>query len=156
MVLVAQSCLALCDPTDCSPPGSSIHAILQARILEWVALHFSRGSSQPRDWTQVSCTVGRFFTISATRELPEIQSCSPKKPKERPRQFPWKLPTIGRTLATNGVKSKFLFSHFGGAFNLTVKLPEDTKACMPQSGKKSNSQDTDQEAKWEATAVPGE
>ena len=66
------------------------------------------------------------------------------------------MPTIGRTLATNGVKSKFLFSHFGGAFNPTVKLPEDTKACMPQSGKKSNSQDTDQEAKWEATAVPGE
>ena len=52
---VAQSCLTLCDSTDCSPPGSSIHGILQARILEWVAISFSRGSSQPRDWTQVSC-----------------------------------------------------------------------------------------------------
>ena len=46
---------------DCSPPGSSVHRILQARILEWVALSFSRGSSQPRDWTQVSCTAGRFL-----------------------------------------------------------------------------------------------
>ena len=46
----------------CSPPGSSVHGILQARILEWVAIPFSRGSSQPRDWTQVSHTVGKFFT----------------------------------------------------------------------------------------------
>ena len=53
---------------DCSLPGSSVHGILQARILEWVAIPFSRGSSRPRDWTQVSCTVGRFFTIWATRK----------------------------------------------------------------------------------------
>ena len=53
---------------DCSPPGSSIHGIFQARILEWVAIAFSRGSSQPRDWTQVSCITGRFFTYWATRE----------------------------------------------------------------------------------------
>ena len=50
-VLVAQSCPTLCDPMDCSPPGSSVHGILQARILEWVAISFSRGSSQPRDKT---------------------------------------------------------------------------------------------------------
>ena len=49
-----QSCLTLCDPMDCSPPGSSVHGILQARILEWVSLSSSRGSSQPRDQTQVS------------------------------------------------------------------------------------------------------
>ena len=48
-VLVSQSCPTLCDPMDCSPPGSSVHGILQARILEWVAIPFSRGSSQPRD-----------------------------------------------------------------------------------------------------------
>ena len=60
-VLVAQSCLILCDPMDCSPPGSSVREIFQARILEWVAMSFSRGSSQPRDGTQVSCTAGRFF-----------------------------------------------------------------------------------------------
>ena len=56
-----------CDPVDCSLPGSSVHGILQARILEWVAIPFSR-SSLPRDWTWVSCTTGRFFTIWATRE----------------------------------------------------------------------------------------
>ena len=49
-----QSCPTLCDPIDCSPPGSSVHGILQARILEWVAISYSRGSSQPRDWTHVS------------------------------------------------------------------------------------------------------
>ena len=49
-VLVIQSCPTLCDPMGCSPPGSSIHGLLQARILEWVAISFSRGSSQPRDW----------------------------------------------------------------------------------------------------------
>ena len=52
---VTQSCLTLCDPMDCSPPGSSDHGILQARILEWVAISYSRGSSWPRDWTWVSC-----------------------------------------------------------------------------------------------------
>ena len=70
-VLVAQSCLILCDPMDyCSLPGSSVHGILQARILEWVAVHSSRGSCEPRDRTQVSCIAGRFFTVWATREAP--------------------------------------------------------------------------------------
>ena len=50
----AQSCLTLCDPTDCSPPGSSVHGISQVRILEWVAISYSRGSSRPRDQTPVS------------------------------------------------------------------------------------------------------
>ena len=66
--LVAQSCLTLCSPVDCSLPGSSIHGISQARILEWVAMPSSRGSSRPRDQTQVSCIAGRFFTDWATRE----------------------------------------------------------------------------------------
>ena len=56
------------DPTDCSPPGSSVHGIFQARILEWIAISFSRGSSWPRNWTQVSCIAGRFFTDWAMRE----------------------------------------------------------------------------------------
>ena len=67
-VLVAQLCPTLCDPMDCSLPGSSVHGILQGRILEWIAISFSRGSSQSRDRTQVSCIAGRFFTIWATRE----------------------------------------------------------------------------------------
>ena len=48
------SCLTLCDPMNCSPPRSSVHGILQARTLEWVAISFSRGSSQPRGWTRIS------------------------------------------------------------------------------------------------------
>ena len=62
-VNITQSCLPLCDPMDYSLPGSSVHGILQARILEWVAVPFSRGSPQPRDQTQVSHIAGRFFTI---------------------------------------------------------------------------------------------
>ena len=60
---VAQSCLSLCDPMDSSPPFSSDHGILQARMLEWVAISFSRGSSRPRDRTRVSCIIGRHFTV---------------------------------------------------------------------------------------------
>ena len=60
---VTQSCLTLCDPMDCSVAGSSVHGIFQTRMLEWVAVAFSKGSSQPRDQTQVSCISGEFFTI---------------------------------------------------------------------------------------------
>ena len=67
-VLIAQLCQIICDPMDCSPPGSLVHGILQARILEWIALPFSKGSFWPRDQTQVSCIAGRFFTVWATRE----------------------------------------------------------------------------------------
>ena len=66
-----QSCLTLCDPMDCSPPGSSVNGILQARILQWVAMPCSRASSQPKDRTHisyVSCTGSGFFTISTTWE----------------------------------------------------------------------------------------
>ena len=51
-----------CDPMDCNPPGSPVHGISQARVLEWVAVFSSRGSSWPRDWTPVSCISGAFFT----------------------------------------------------------------------------------------------
>ena len=60
---VAQSCPTLCDPMDCSLSGSSVHGIFQARVLEWVAISFSRGSSRPRNRTRVSCIAGRRFTI---------------------------------------------------------------------------------------------
>ena len=68
-VWAAQSCPTLCDPMDCSLPGSSVHRILWARILEGVAIPFSRGSSPPR--AQTPYTAGRFFTIWATREAHE-------------------------------------------------------------------------------------
>ena len=71
-VCVGQSCRTLCDPTDCSLPGSSVRGILQARILEWVAVPFSRWSSQHRDWTRVSCIEGLFFTVWATRKAHKI------------------------------------------------------------------------------------
>ena len=60
-----QVCPTLCDPRDCSPPGSSVHGILQARLLEWVAMPSLRGSSQPRDQTHISCVscIGRRFFV---------------------------------------------------------------------------------------------
>ena len=65
----SQSCPTLCNPVNCSLPGFSIHGIFQAKVLKWVAISFSSGSSQPRDRTQVSHIVGRHFTIWATREV---------------------------------------------------------------------------------------
>ena len=64
-----KSCSDSWDPVDCSLLGSSVHGILQARILEWVAISFSRGSSRPRNRTRISCNAARFFTNWATREV---------------------------------------------------------------------------------------
>ena len=69
----ALPCLTLCNPIDCSPPGSSVHGIFQARILEWVAISSSRRSSQPRDQTLISyvpCIAGGFFMCWASKEAP--------------------------------------------------------------------------------------
>ena len=66
---VAQSCPTLCDPMGCSLSGSSVHGIFQARVLEWIAISFSRGHSRPRNRTQVSRIAGRCFTVWATREV---------------------------------------------------------------------------------------
>ena len=68
-----QLCPTLCDPMNCSLPGSPVHGILQARMLEWVAISFSRRSSRPRDQTLVSCFAGRFFTIWATRKAHVVE-----------------------------------------------------------------------------------
>ena len=72
-VLITQSCPTLCYPMDCSPPSSSVHGILQARILEWVHMPSSRESSRPRDPTQVSCIADRCFTIWVTWEAPTLK-----------------------------------------------------------------------------------
>ena len=64
-----QSCPTLCDPMDCSPPGTVVHGILQARTLEWVAISYAKGSSQPRNRTLVSCISGRLFTSYKGRPL---------------------------------------------------------------------------------------
>ena len=68
-MLVAQSCLTQCDPMDCSPPGFSVHELLQARILEWTAMPSSRGSSGPRDRTHVSCIAGGLYHLSHKESL---------------------------------------------------------------------------------------
>ena len=84
-----RSCPAVCDPMDCSPPGSSVHGILQARILEWVAISFSWGSSRPRDQILASyiycigrrvlyhqCHLGRLQTTKQTIHIPEVSDDS--------------------------------------------------------------------------------
>ena len=73
--LVAQSGLTLLDPMDYSLPGSSVHGILQARILEWVAIPISRRSSPPRDWTLVFCIAGRFFTSEPPGTVTLLRHC---------------------------------------------------------------------------------
>ena len=75
--LVAKSCLTLCDLMDCSPPGSSVHGIFQARILEWCAISFSRGSSQPRDRTGVSGTEADSLPIKLPGKI--LSSLRPSK-----------------------------------------------------------------------------
>ena len=65
---------------DCSPSGSSVHGILQARVLEWVAAPFSRGSSQPRDRAQVSCIAGRFFTVTREPSLIKAKEINAETP----------------------------------------------------------------------------
>ena len=86
-VLVAQLCQTFCDSMDCNLPGSSVHGIPQARILQWVAIPFSRRSSWPWDWTPVSCIAGRFFTIWATKVKVRVpQSCPIPQPWNSPGQ----------------------------------------------------------------------
>ena len=81
---VTQSYPILFNPMDCSPPGSSVHGILQARILEWAAISFSRGSSWPRNQTHVFCIAGGFFTVWARKyvnqmTVREVKGCFPEK-----------------------------------------------------------------------------
>ena len=76
MCSVTHLCLTLCDPMDCSPPGSSVHGIFQERVLEWVAISSSRVSSRPRDRTQVSHNSGRRFTVR-TSLVAQTVKCLP-------------------------------------------------------------------------------
>ena len=126
-MLILQLCPTLCDPLDCSPLGSSVHGILQARILEWVAISFSRGSSQPRDQTLVSWIAGRFFTIWTTREaLRVVQWLSIHLPVQGTQvQFlVWKDPTYHVT--TKPVH------HNSWAWALKLLKPKCPRAGAPQ------------------------
>ena len=109
-VLVAQSCPGLCDTMDFSPPGSSIHRIFQARILEWVAIPSSKGSSQPRDQTQVS-------TLQAD-SLPLSHQGSPSKPC-LPRTWISSSPLVSYFLSLNSLKSPHLKTN-NSCFNPVV------------------------------------
>ena len=95
---VAQSCPTLCDPMDCSLPDSSVHGLLQARILEWVAISFSRESSQPRDRTGVSCMQadalpseppGKSFFFCIVSLAPSVDKTSAPAPQEKLDQSPF-------------------------------------------------------------------
>ena len=84
---VSQSCLTICNPIDCSPPGSSVHGILQARILQWFVMPFSRGSSWSRDQIWISYIPDRFFTIWATSKTPYTPKDSPLFPLSQTSTF---------------------------------------------------------------------
>ena len=94
---VTQSCPALCHAMDCNPPGSSVHGILQARVLEWVAISFCRGSSPPRDWTQVSCIAG-----------------------EPPGKAQWENKGVVTFLSSSVVITLFKFSVLGSVWGVSI------------------------------------
>ena len=128
--LIAKSCLLFYDPLDCSPPGSNVHGISQARTLEWIAMPSSRGSSWLRDWTPVSCTVGRFFTAQPPRKRHQLWWSYPISSKEKMASgrpvLPWKhipwnlhfpLPFISRILVLNYPKTAL---HIQGILGIVV------------------------------------
>ena len=115
--LVAQSCPTLCDPMDCSPPGFSVYGIVQARILQWVAIPLSTGSSQPSDWKWVSHIAGRFFTIWATREALWYSSSFPLYLLQL---LVWRYPSVFASLSPTSPPPPVLpslgLAHFQEAF----------------------------------------
>ena len=102
--------MTFCDPRDYRPPGSSVHGILQARILEWVAMPSSRGSSQPRNQTGVSCNAGGFFTTWATMETQEYWNGLPCPP-------PGDLPNPGIKPGSPAMPVDSLQTELPGALN---------------------------------------
>ena len=103
--LVTQSCSTLCDPMDCSPPGSSVPGTLQTRILEWVAIPFSGVSSQPRDQTGVSCITGRFFTVWATRKtLLTMRGALNRKKKKKKKRLTYRRPDLKQILLQGAIQ----------------------------------------------------
>ena len=110
--LIAQSCLTLCDPLDCSPPGISVRGILQARILEWVAVSSSRGSSQPRDGTPVTCLgrrLGRDLgtSLGALKALGNSVVMKPPVRKPRGQSSLFALPLLSLLCSVETVSYKF-------------------------------------------------
>ena len=119
-LILTQSCLTLCDPVDCSPPGSSVHGILQARVLEWVAMPSSRGSSWLSNWTYISCVfciAGGFFTTEPPGKPPVtpwwfnhlVTSNSLRPYGLSPAKFlcPWDFPGKNTRMGYNGLPFPF-------------------------------------------------
>ena len=137
---VTQSCPTLCNPMDCSPPGSSVHGILQARTLEWVAIPFSRRSSWPRDQTWISCISGRLFIIDMYCKLKHLlkrvdflfmffnHNFLKKKEKNAKWyghfEIVWQYPTILNTVVQNGWAITFL------GISLKTYVHINTYLCM--------------------------
>ena len=112
---VAQSCLTLCDPMDCSLPGPFVHGIFQARVLVWVTISFSRGSSWPRDRTWVSCIAGRCLTIWATREAQTVVPLSSVQSLSRVGLFatPWiaaRQASLSISISRSSLRLRFIES----------------------------------------------
>ena len=132
---VAQSCPTLCNPMDCSLPGSSVHGIFQARVLEWAAISLARGSSQPRNWTQVSCIAGSCFTVSEKAMAPHSRTLAWKIPwMEEPGglQFMGSR-RVGHDWATS--LSLFTFLHWRRNRQPTpVFLPGESQGCWSLVG----------------------
>ena len=116
---VAKSCLTLCNPMDCSLPGSSVHGLFQARVLERVAISFSRGSSRARDCTWVSCIAGRRFTIWATREAPLREKERDKKMSGPTLLLLWKTNVYSNQANTQSRKATFKMIGKFGTFLFT-------------------------------------
>ena len=134
VVLVAQSCPTLCDPTECSLPGSSVHGILQARILEWVAIPFSRVSSWPRDQTQVSCIAGRFFTTWAIGKSEEcfMELASSWEPVTL-ETLPWES-SRSNSLLSFGCKRQ-TFHVMQGVQSVEWNASRDSRVCQRTKGR---------------------
>ena len=141
----AQPCPTLCSPVDCNPPGSSVHGVFQAGILEWVAMSSSRGSSQPRDQTWVSwvsCIAGRFFTTEPPGK-PTLCPSSPQTVAEHNGAAgAWPLlPTVGffrhrtwlpRVSQSETLPAQFFFFHFPFTNLRRISWSEDlAKSCFP-------------------------
>ena len=149
--MCAQSCPPLCSSMDCSPPGSSVHGISQARILEWVAISFSRASSQPRDQAQVSCIscLGRWKSYNC---LPCIKlSVSPLCPGHQSwlhhTHSPWWEWPCSQSLAKQPTLSYFLWpclpclpvGHADWTWGGQLTNRQATTGCLAASKVKSSS-----------------